>query len=158
MCLPQQKSAQVDKRLSETVDSGLARVLTIMLHFKQRRQRGILLRPPNFALISAIPVCIHYRMLLQARKARIWLRSPPQHLTQQPAQFWYSCYGNCPQGRSSTDLRVGKGDVSFIIQMLIALRKAKERFVCQIQRVFAQSSVKLNHSVAALQSHHHLLK
>lgn len=71
MCLPQQKSTQVDKRLSETVDSGLARVLTIMLHFKQRRQRGILLRPPNFALISAIPVCIHYRMLLQARKARI---------------------------------------------------------------------------------------
>lgn len=25
-----------------------------------------------------------------------------------PARFWYSCYGNCPQGRSSTDSRVGK--------------------------------------------------
>lgn len=151
MCLLQPKSARVDERF---VDSGRARVLTIMPHFKQRRQRGIHLGPPNFILISAIrvwnPALHSLRLPLQARKARIWLRPPPQHLTRLPAQFWYSCYGNCPQGRSSTDLRVGKGDVSFIIQMLIALRKARERFVCQIQLVFAWSSLTLNHSVAAL--------
>lgn len=165
MCLLEQKSARVMERLSETRSTlaGEARVRTIMPHLKQRRQRGIHLGPPDFTLIRAIRAQKPSAAFItggRSRHARLAsdIALLPQHLARLPAQFWYSCYGNCPQGRSSTDSRVGKGDVSFIIQMLIALRKARERFVCQIQLVFAQSSVELNHSVAALQSHHHLLK
>lgn len=49
--------------------------------------------------------------------------------------------GNCPHGRTSTSLRVGKGDATFAIQMRTALREVGEAtFVSKRTRLSSPSS------------------
>lgn len=100
--------------------------------------------------------CIHNGLPLQAHSTHIW-HHPPQHSL--PVSFDTVARELSPRTQFHR-FASWKGDVPFIIQMLIALREAREeRLVSrtQLSLFFTSTSTEACHRSAAEDSHYCLL-